>query len=171
MPMIEQPPNRAPETPAPRKNGRVLRLIALLKLVEALVILAMAFGVLKLLHHDVAATVTEWVTALRIDPHNEYIHGMLSKLGVLDDHRLKQISAGSFVYAALRLTEGIGLLFKKRWAEYFTAIATGLLIPLEIHELYVHANLPKAAVFVVNVAVVWYLIAVLRRTREPAPRP
>jgi uncharacterized membrane protein (DUF2068 family) len=149
------------------KSDGVLRLIALQKLVEGTLILGMAVGVLKLLHHDVAAVVTDRVTALRIDPHNEYIHLMLAKLGVLDDHRLKQISAGSFVYAALRLTEGTGLLLRKRWAEYFTAIATGLLIPLEIHELFVHVSLPKAAVLVINVAVVWYLVASLRRPREP----
>ena len=167
--MSQQPSSLSQQGAVPEKNDRVLRMIALLKLLEGTLILGMAFGVLKLLHHDVAAVVADWVTALRIDPHNEYIHLMLSKLGVLDDHRLKQISAGSFVYAALRLTEGTGLLFKKRWAEYFTAIATGFLIPVEIHELFVHASLPKAAVLAVNVAVVLYLVAMLRRPREHAP--
>jgi uncharacterized membrane protein (DUF2068 family) len=146
-----------------------LCLIAVLKLLEGLLILGMAVGVLKLLHHDVAAVVTDWITALRIDPHNEYIHLLLGKLGVLDDHRLKEISAGSFVYAALRFTEGGGLLFRKRWAEYFTAIATGLLIPVEIHELVSHASLVKAGVLLINIAVVWYLVAMLRRTRECVP--
>jgi uncharacterized membrane protein (DUF2068 family) len=166
--MSQQPSSQGAEGAVAQKNDRVLGLIAALKLLEGSLILGMAFGVLKLLHHDVAADVTDWITALRIDPHNEYIHRMLTTLGVLDDHRLKQISAGSFVYAALRLTEGFGLLLRKRWAEYFTAIATGLLIPLEIHELFVHASLPKAAVFVVNVAVVWYLIVRLRRNRGEA---
>ena len=167
--MNQQPLSLAPQMAASEKNDRVLRLIALLKLLEGLLILGMAVGVLKLLHHDVAAIVTDWITVLRIDPHNEYIHLLLTKLGVLDDHRLKEISAGSFVYAALRLTEGTGLLFRKRWAEYFTAIATGLLIPVEIHELVVHASLPRGAVLVINVAVVWYLVAMLRRTRGHVP--
>jgi uncharacterized membrane protein (DUF2068 family) len=167
--MSQQPPSPAPETAAPENSDRVLRLIGLSKLLEGFLILSLAVGVLKLLHHDVAGVVANWITALRIDPHNEYIHLMLTKLGVLDDHRLKQISAGSFVYAALRLTEGVGLLLRKRWAEYLTAIATGLLIPVEIHELIVHASLPKGAVLVINVAVVWYLVASLRRTKKHAP--
>ncbi len=167
--MNQQLLSLAPQNAVSEKNDRVLRLIALLKLLEGLLILGMAVGVLKLLHHDVAAIVANWITAFRIDPHNEHIHLLLTKLGVLDDHRLKEISAGSFVYAALRLTEGTGLLFKKRWAEYFTAIATGLLIPLEIHELWVHGGLPRAAVLLVNVAVVWYLVAMLRRTKQHPP--
>jgi uncharacterized membrane protein (DUF2068 family) len=167
--MSQQLMSLAPQTVVSEKNDRILRLIALLKLLEGFLILGMAVGVLKLLHHDVAAVVANWITAFRIDPHNEHIHLLLTKLGVLDDHRLKEISAGSFVYAALRLTEGTGLLFKKRWAEYFTAIATGLLIPLEIHELWVHGGLPRAAVLAVNLAVVWYLVAMLRRTKEHPP--
>ena len=77
---------------APRIE-KMLRLIAVFKLLEGLLILVLAVGVLKLLHHDVAGLASEWITALRIDPHNEYIHWLLAKLGVLDDHRLaKQIT-------------------------------------------------------------------------------
>ena len=90
----------------------------------------------------------------------------LEKLGVVDDRRLEQISAGSFIYAGLRLTEGIGLLFNQRWAEYLVVIATAILIPLEIHEILRRVSFPRIAVFVVNVAVMCYLIANLRRTKD-----
>lgn len=167
--MNQQLLSEAPQTgKVPKKDG-MLRLIAVLKLFEGLLILATAFGVLKLLHHDVAGVATDWIAALRIDPENRYIHLLLTKLSILDDHRLKQISAGSFVYSALALTEGIGLFFRKRWAEYVTVIATGIFIPVEIHELFVHASPPRAIVLAINVAVVWYLIVKLRQTREEAP--
>jgi uncharacterized membrane protein (DUF2068 family) len=149
-----------------QKPNRVLWLIAVLKLLEGLLILVVAVGVLKLLHRDVASMAAEWITALRIDPHNEHIHWLLAKLGVLDDHRLKQISAGSFVYAAIRLTEGIGLLFRQRWAEYLIVIATGVFIPLEVREIYVHSNWPKLTVFAINLAVLCYLVVSLLRTRK-----
>lgn len=100
--MSEQSLSLAPQIASSEKNDRVLRLIALLKLLEGVLILGMAVGVLNLLHHDVAAVATKWITVLRIDPHNEYIHLLLAKLGVLDDHRLKEISAWLF---RLRCTE------------------------------------------------------------------
>lgn len=151
------------------KNTNVVRLIAAFKLLEAFLILVVAVGALKLLHQDVAGVVADWITALRIDPQNEHIHWLLAKVGFLDDHRLKQISAGSFVYAGLRLTEGVGLLFRQRWSEYLIVIATGLLIPLEVHEILRHCSVPRISVFAINIAVVWYLVTNLRRTRNRTP--
>jgi uncharacterized membrane protein (DUF2068 family) len=163
--------NRRAATMTYQKSSKVLWLVAAFKLLEGLLILVLAVGALKLLHHDVAGIVADWITALRIDPHDEHIHWLLAKLGVLDDQRLKQISAGSFVYAALRLTEGVGLLCRQRWAEYLIVIATGLLIPLEVHEILRHVSVPRITVFAINVAVMWYLVANLRRTRNQAASP
>jgi uncharacterized membrane protein (DUF2068 family) len=61
------------------------------------------------------------------------------------------------------LTEGIGLLLRRRWAEYFTVIVTGSFIPLELYELSRHISMTRLIVVAINVAVVWYLIVVLRR--------
>ena len=169
--MIPQPANFEPTSATPQRQNRVLPVIGALRLLEGLLVLSMAIGILKLLHRDVATLAADWIAAMRIDPHNEYIHSLLAMLGVLDDHRLKQISAGSFVYAALKLTEGGGLLFSRRWAEYLTVIATGIMIPLEVHELIDHVSLPRVAVFVANVVVVLYLAINLRRTRNDAQVP
>jgi uncharacterized membrane protein (DUF2068 family) len=60
----------------------------------------------------------------------------------------------------------VGLLLRRRWAEYFTVIVTGSFIPLELYELTRRISVIRFVVLAVNVAIVWYLIAVLRR---PAP--
>ena len=39
-------------------------------------------------------------------------------------HRLREISVATFGYSALALTEGVGLLLEKVWAEYLTLILT-----------------------------------------------
>ena len=75
------------------------------------------------------------------------------------------MSIGTFIYAALFLTEGTGLAFKKRWAEYFTIITTGSFLPLEIYELVRHATVAKGVALAVNIAVLVYLIWELRRYR------
>jgi len=79
-----------------------------------------------------------------------------------------EVSFGTFFYAALLLTEGVGLAMGKRWAEYFTIIATSSFIPLEIYQIFHHANVTKIVLLLINVAVVWYLALELRRHREPA---
>ncbi len=153
---------------AKAKKNRLLELIGALRLAEGMLVLTVAIGVLRLVHHDVAQTLAAWSAAVRIDPHNEYLHALLARLGLLSDQQLQEISAGSFIYGGLKLIEGFGLWRGKRWAEYLTSIAIGLMIPLEIYELLRHPTIAKAVLLVVNIAVVVYLIVNLRRTSPSA---
>ncbi len=61
------------------------------------------------------------------------------------------------LYALLEGTEGVGLYLRRRWAEYLTVFATGLLIPYEIWEVLHRATLLRVGGLLVNVAVVAYL--------------
>jgi uncharacterized membrane protein (DUF2068 family) len=128
-----------------------------------LALLAVAVGAHHLLHKDIADFVATWIAQLHLDPDNRYIGKAMAKVLSLDERRLRAIGAGSLVYAALLLTEGIGLLLRRRWAEYFTVIVTGSFIPLEIYELARRLTWGRLVLLGVNVAVVWYLIGVLRR--------
>ena len=59
--------------------GRLPRLIALFKLLEAAVLIAVGVGALKLLHKDLAAAVEHWVELLGLDPNNHSIDAVLQK--------------------------------------------------------------------------------------------
>ncbi len=146
-----------------RAHGRGLRLIAAFKLLKGLALLALGIGALRLLHKDVEAIVVHWITIFQVDPHSHYLQMLLAKLAILDDHRLKELSVGTFIYSALFLTEGIGLALDKRWAEYLTIISTASLLPLEFYELARHVSIAKVLALVINLAVVIYLVLELRR--------
>ena len=146
-------------------KSKGLLLIAAFKLLKGLSLLAMGIGALKLLHKDVATEVANWINFFRVDPERIFIHKLLEKLSVVDDHKLKEFSIGTFLYSGLLLTEGIGLAFRKRWAEYFTIIMTASLIPLELYSLYHHLTGAKVIVLLINIAVVVYLVYELRRSR------
>ena len=141
-------------------------LIAAFKLLKGLVLLAVAIGALRLLHHDLEALADRWINAFRVDPHNRYLHWLLAKLPLVDDRKLKELSVGTFLYSAVFLTEGIGLALSKRWAEYFTIITTASFLPLEVYELIHHASVPKGVALLLNIAVVVYLVRELRRYRK-----
>ncbi len=172
---VRAPDARAPQPPegvlgiamtdrGPREG--VLRLIGGFKLAKGLLLLAVGVGALRLLHHDVADALASLTAQLHVDPDNRYVDRAFSALLSVDDRRLKEISAGTFFYAALLLTEGTGLLLGRRWAEYFTVLATGSFIPLELYELTRHITLTRLAVFGINIAIVWYLVVRLRRHRR-----
>lgn len=144
-------------------RDRAIVWIAVFKLVKGVLLIAIAVGALKLLHQNVADALTHLVQSMRADPDNRFIHKGLMKFGGLDDRKLEEISVGSFIYAALLLTEGTGLLLRKRWAEYFTVIITASLMPLEVYELIEKFTLTRIAVIALNAVIVWYLIVRLRR--------
>jgi uncharacterized membrane protein (DUF2068 family) len=144
-------------------EDRTLWLIGGFKLIKGLLLLVVALGALQLLHKDIGDVTATWASRLHLDVGNRYVDRALGKLMALDDRKLKAISAGTLFYAALLLTEGVGLLLRRRWAEYFTVIVTSSFIPLELYELVKHVTATRVAVIGVNVAVVWYLVVVLRR--------
>jgi uncharacterized membrane protein (DUF2068 family) len=144
---------------AKQSSSFILILIGLFKLFKALLLIAVGIGSIKLLHKDLGSTVMHWIEVLRVDPDNRFIHGTLARIFRVTPKQLKELSVGTFLYAGVFLTEGMGLLLRKHWAEYFTIISTGLFIPLEIYELASHFTFLKLAVTVINVLIVWYLVA------------
>jgi len=140
----------------------VLVLIGIFKLLKALLLIVVGIGAIHFLHRDVAATVTHWIEVLRVDPDNRYLHGTLVKIFRVTPKQLKELSVGTFFYAAMFATEGVGLLMRKHWAEYFTIVTTSLFIPLEIYELARHVTVTRVVVGIVNVVIVWYLVARVR---------
>ncbi|HEY8864152.1 MAG TPA: DUF2127 domain-containing protein [Candidatus Dormibacteraeota bacterium] len=67
------------------------------------------------------------------------------------------LAIGAITYALLEGTEGVGLAMRRRWAEYLTVIATGILIPYEAYEVVHHVTLFKVGALLLNLAVVGYL--------------
>jgi uncharacterized membrane protein (DUF2068 family) len=143
-------------------SSLVLVLIGLFKLAKALLLVVVGIGAIKFLHKDLAAAVMHWVQLLRIDPDNALAHRIIARVFRVTPKQLRELSVGTFLYAGLFMTEGLGLLFRKRWAEYFTILTTGGLIPLEIYEMSRHFTVAKVVVTLVNILIVWYLAARVR---------
>jgi uncharacterized membrane protein (DUF2068 family) len=152
-----------PGTPSKTENSTTLLLIALFKLLKGVLLLAVAIGAFRMLHKDVSALVVHWVDLLRVDPDNRFIHKLLIKSFGIGEKQLREISAGTFFYASILLTEGVGLLMKKHWAEWFTVISTAVFIPLEVYEIFHHFTWVRVWVLVVNSAIVWYLVMRIRQ--------
>ena len=154
-----------------KKGDKWVRLIGLLKLLKGILLVVLGIGLLKLLHKDVAEELTRWIDRLNVDPHNHYLRKLLDHVDGLNSRKLEVASIGTFFYASVFLTEGIGLLLRQHWAEYFTVIVTGSFLPLEAYELTKKFNVPKLMVTLVNVAIVIYLIWRLKSGKRDRPSP
>ena len=111
------------------------------------------------------------VVALELDPQRPFIRHIVAKLGHLKRHEVQLFGALALGYAALEITEGVGLFYRKRWAEWLTVVATSLLVPLEAYELMRHPSALKAGGIAVNVLIVAYLVRVVRRKSGSRPAP
>ena len=148
------------------KRDKALMLIVVLKIVKALMLVVVAIGAIGFIHGDLADTVYRWIRGLNLDTENPFLQSLPSKLGSLTPGKLTLVSIGSFFYAGLFFTEGIGLFFQKRWAEYFTVIITASFIPFEIYHLVKKFDVLKVLLLLANVAILIYLIWRLRQEKK-----
>jgi uncharacterized membrane protein (DUF2068 family) len=161
--MVQDKVKRKKSSGSSRSSAVVLILIGLFKLLKALLLAAIGFGAIHLLHHDAQAVLMHWTQVLHVDPEGRFVHKLLVKVFNVTPKQLKELSVGIFFYAALFATEGIGLLLRKRWAEYVTIVTTSGLIPLEVYEIGRHFTVTRLVVTVVNILIVIYLV---RRVRS-----
>jgi len=145
--------------PRHRERSRTtLTAIAIFRLIKAALFLVIAIAAISAIGKDVSELAEHILDELHFDANSSAIDRVLNTLSGLEDKQLKLIGAGALTYAALFFTEGIGLLLRKRWAEYFTAIITGSFIPFEVIELAKHVTIIRILVLASNVAILIYLV-------------
>ena len=147
-------------------DDRVIRLIAVFKFFKAALLIALGVGAFKFIHKDIGDAAARWIQTMGFDSGNHLLDRALAKVSSLTPQQIRKLGLGSFIYAGLFLTEGVGLWLLKRWAEWLTVIITGSLVPIEIYEIYRHPSAVKWATLAVNVAIVGYLIYRIRSRRS-----
>jgi uncharacterized membrane protein (DUF2068 family) len=146
-------------------QDRLIRLIAIFKFLKAGLLIALGVGAFKLIHRDLGDVLDHWIEALRLDPGQHFLDMALARASDLSPAQIKKVGLGSFIYAALFLTEGTGLWLRKRWGEWLTVIITSSLVPVEIYEIHRHPSWVKVVVLAINVAVVVYLVYHIRNRK------
>ena len=68
------------------------------------------------------------------------------------------LAIAAFGYGTLMGAEGAGLYLRKRWARWFTVIATSSLIPIEIYEILREPHVLRVLILAANAAAVVYLV-------------
>ncbi len=141
----------------------LLKVIAVFKLVKALLLLAAGLGALRLLDPATAESVRRWVHALAFRFDSPAFTGLAEEVLHLRASRLEIVGISAILYAALFTVEGVGLWLGRRWAEYLTIVATSSFIPFEIYELTRGVSWPRLVTLAINLVVVGYLVWKVRR--------
>jgi uncharacterized membrane protein (DUF2068 family) len=159
----------SPAEQAPKPRFGVLRTIALYKLVKVLLLLAVAYGELRLRDASRAAKLRSWAQAQPYGLEHRIVTQLLEWFSGLSVSRIHALRIVTLAYAAVFAVEGIGLWMQKRWAEWLTTIITASLIPLEAWEIFLRPTIGKILILLANVAVVAYLAWHVRTKNRPVP--
>jgi uncharacterized membrane protein (DUF2068 family) len=83
---------------------------------------------------------------------------LLAKILIIKPHTLLFSGVATGLYAILTVLEAVGLWYEKAWATILVLLLVGISIPPEIYELVHGVTVLKLAVFIANLAVLWYLL-------------
>jgi uncharacterized membrane protein (DUF2068 family) len=86
------------------------------------------------------------------------IIGLVQHALRLDSTTLRLLALALGIYAVIEVIEGVGLWLLHRWGEYFALIATSVFIPYEIYDLSSKVTVLRVLTFLVNLALVVYLV-------------
>ncbi len=170
-PTAEHPPERdeiqVPLRGKALRDRVVLRLIAVDRVVHFTILVLLGLAVLAIAanEHSLRATFYRVVSDLQngvgggiVQNTHVGIVGEFNKLFSLRSGSLHTVGLALIAYGLLEGVEAIGLWFTRRWAEYLTFLATTVLLPLEVYELTESITALKVIGFLINLAVVVYLL-------------
>jgi uncharacterized membrane protein (DUF2068 family) len=146
------------------RDRYVLRLIAAERAIHVLVLGGLAAAVFlfighrRTLQHDYVAIINGIFGSSGGPDAHKGLLGDFRHLLVISPAHLYDIGFILVAYATLEAVEMVGLWLGKRWAEYLTFLATAAFVPFEVYELITAYGWLKLLTFVVNVAVVVYLL-------------
>jgi uncharacterized membrane protein (DUF2068 family) len=156
-----------PSSPIEAQHSVGLRVIAIYKAVKTVCLILVAIAAFRLYQQANFEHLVHWLEHLSLTDSNNLRRRLVDTLEELGPSKFVAIGIVALAYAAIFATEGIGLWLRKHWAEWFTVIATGSLIPIELYEVFVHFSLLKLAALVANVAIVVYLVRIAMQPRPP----
>ncbi len=150
------------------RQTTTLHLIALFEALKGLAAIAASLGLLSLAHHDLQALAHALIGHFHLDPEAHYPRMLLDEAALLANTDLRQVVLLLWAYSAIRVAEAYGLWRDRAWAEWLAAASGALYLPLEISHLLHRSTWINAGVLILNLAVVVYMVARLRRRRIPA---
>lgn len=170
-PAARHPPERdeivIPNRGKALRDKIILRLIAVDRAIHFLILVLLGIGVLAFANdRNFRTSFYKVVTALQNGVgggpvqqggHTGFFHE-LDRLFTLRHGTLRDVGLVLLAYGLLEGVEAVGLWRTKRWAEYLTFIATTILLIPEVYEMTNRITALKLIGFIINLAVVIYLL-------------
>jgi len=139
----------------PARGDRMVALIGAFKLVKCALLVGLGvLGLAGAADGGLLIHAAAWTGALA---GHHVLRTVIARLASLDARALRELAIATLTYAIVFAVEGVGLLMRKRWAEWLTVGVTGSFIPFEVYELASRPRPGKVVALALNVSIVVYL--------------
>jgi len=148
-------------TPAATAKPRALTLyfIIAIKLGKGLVLLLAALGVYSMADENLPQAFAHVLDFVRADPERLFWTTLERKIALITPANVLWVATGTLLYSTITLVEGIGLIFRLRWAGYMVIAEAAFFVPIEVYKLLLAFSWTLAAILMINILIVWYLYA------------
>jgi uncharacterized membrane protein (DUF2068 family) len=153
------------------RSAFILRLFAAERFLRAIAFAVIAYGVWRFKYsrnsieqafNRELPVVRSTLRGLGFDIDNSKLIGLIRHAFTLDPRTLTWLAVAAAGYALIEVLEGAGLWLLMRWGEYFAMVATSVGIPYEIYELTAKVTVLRLGAFIINLALVAYLVLTKR---------
>jgi uncharacterized membrane protein (DUF2068 family) len=176
--VIGEPTASGPVSAAPRvrrdkelRSAFILRVFAVERFLRAIVFGALAIAIWRFAasrmsieeaYDHALPELRGFLRQLGFNVDHSKLLGLIQHAFTLNSRTLTWLALAAAGYAVIEIIEAVGLWLLKRWGEYFAMIATSIGIPYEIYDLTAKVTPLRLVAFVINVALVVYLVVTKR---------
>jgi uncharacterized membrane protein (DUF2068 family) len=176
--VIGEPTTSGPVSAAPRvrrgkelRSALILRLFAIERFLRAIIFGLLAYAIWRFKSSQLTIeqafnrelpVARELLRQLGFNVNHSKLLGLIQHAFILNPGTLTWLALAAVGYAVIELIEAVGLWLLKRWGEYFAMVATSIGIPYEIYDLTAKVTVLRVGAFVINVALVVYLVVTKR---------
>jgi uncharacterized membrane protein (DUF2068 family) len=176
--VIGEPTASGPVSAAPRvrrdkelRSALILRVFAVERFLRAIIFGGLAIAVwrfaasrmsIEQAYDHALPGLRAFLSQLGFNVNHSKLLGLIQHAFTLNTRTLTWLALAAAGYAVIEIIEAVGLWLLKRWGEYFAMIATSVGIPYEIYDLTAKVTALRLAAFVINVALVVYLVVTKR---------
>jgi len=176
--VIGEPTASGPVSAAPRvrrgkelRSAFILRVFAVERFLRAIIFGALAIAIwrfaasrmsIEQAYDHALPELRAFLRQLGFNVDHSKLLGLIQHAFTLNSRTLAWLALAAAGYAVIEIIEAVGLWLLKRWGEYFAMIASSVGIPYEIYDLTAKVTWLRLVAFVVNVALVVYLVVTKR---------
>ena len=176
--VIGEPTTSGPVSSAPRvrrgkelRSAFILRVFAVERGLRAIIFGALAIAIwrfstsrmsIEQAYDHALPELRAFLRQLGFNVNHSKLLGLIQHAFKLTPHTLTLLALAAGAYAVIEVIEAVGLWLLKRWGEYFAMIATSVGIPYEIYDLTAKVTVLRVVAFIINVALVVYLVVTKR---------